>query len=318
MDLERDRRRKPSPEDSSFRFSGTTLTDILYDEEVVLIPDFCEKIGVCAFLDNLYVEKVVIPGSVTRIDDAAFLGCMYLKTLQLSEGLEEIGDAAFLMTALSSLLLPGTLRRIGEEAFQGCPLEEVVLPEGLLEVGACAFSECSQLKAITIPDSLETLSGDAFDLCPQLRHVRVSRLWESTHPDLCRKLCQQIRTNFLQKTERFFRSRRIIPTSDQTEALHALESISGLTELETAINHIAAKLRQQSGSPQKTKILRNAIRCRLCGEEIESGYRHNFVLCRCGACGVDGGRDYLRRIGNRNDYTELSEEIALDTGEDCL
>lgn len=54
-------------------------------------------------------------------------------------------------------------------------------------------------------------------------------------------------------------------------------------------------------------IIRNAIRCNLCGEEIESRYRHEYVECKCGACAVDGGRAYLRRsFREEGCYTELS------------
>ena len=42
-------------------------------------------------------------------------------------------------------------------------------------------------------------------------------------------------------------------------------------------------------------IIRNAIRCNICGDEIESKHRHDYVQCKCGACAVDGGHDYLRR-----------------------
>ena len=38
------------------------------------------------------------------------------------------------------------------------------------------------------------------------------------------------------------------------------------------------------------KIIRNAIRCNICGDEIESTTRHEMVSCSCGACYVDGGR----------------------------
>lgn len=56
------------------------------------------------------------------------------------------------------------------------------------------------------------------------------------------------------------------------------------------------------------KIIRNAIRCNLCGDIIESTYRHDFVTCKCGSCSVDGGLDYLRRgfVHSRDDFTELS------------
>lgn len=57
------------------------------------------------------------------------------------------------------------------------------------------------------------------------------------------------------------------------------------------------------------QIKRNAIRCNLCGDIIESRDQHDFVLCSCGACSVDGGKDYLRRgfKNSADDYTELSE-----------
>jgi len=51
---------------------------------------------------------------------------------------------------------------------------------------------------------------------------------------------------------------------------------------------------------------RNAIQCNICNDVIESKHRHDFKFCSCGSVAVDGGRDYLRRIGNINDYTELS------------
>ena len=55
------------------------------------------------------------------------------------------------------------------------------------------------------------------------------------------------------------------------------------------------------------KIIKNAIRCNICGDEIESKYRQDYVRCSCGACAVDGGHDYLRRtFKDKESYTELS------------
>lgn len=55
--------------------------------------------------------------------------------------------------------------------------------------------------------------------------------------------------------------------------------------------------------------MRNRIRCRKCGETIESMYRHDFVMCKCGSVGVDGGPSsgYIRRMGNPADIEELEE-----------
>jgi DNA-directed RNA polymerase subunit N (RpoN/RPB10) len=53
------------------------------------------------------------------------------------------------------------------------------------------------------------------------------------------------------------------------------------------------------------KIKANRIRCLKCKEIIESKYRHDFRRCSCGAVAVDGGHDYLKRVGDC--YEELSE-----------
>lgn len=36
------------------------------------------------------------------------------------------------------------------------------------------------------------------------------------------------------------------------------------------------------------------VRCILCGDIIESKYRHDFVECSCGKTFADGGSDYIR------------------------
>jgi len=55
------------------------------------------------------------------------------------------------------------------------------------------------------------------------------------------------------------------------------------------------------------EILRNAAKCLLCGDEVESSYRHDFRSCSCQALSVDGGRTYIRRVGNMAHIKELSE-----------
>ena len=58
---------------------------------------------------------------------------------------------------------------------------------------------------------------------------------------------------------------------------------------------------------EKKIIKVNKIKCRKCGDNIESTLVHDFKFCLCGACAVDGGTEYLRRIGEREDWEELSE-----------
>lgn len=60
------------------------------------------------------------------------------------------------------------------------------------------------------------------------------------------------------------------------------------------------------------RITKNAVKCKKCGDVIESTYRHGFVTCSCGAISVDGGHDYLRRVGDLDGYIEMSESIEVE------
>lgn len=66
---------------------------------------------------------------------------------------------------------------------------------------------------------------------------------------------------------------------------------------------------------EKNKILkRNRIKCKRCGDIIESKSRHDFVECSCQSCFVDGGTSY-QRVGAEDfrdieDLTEWEEPDA--------
>lgn len=57
------------------------------------------------------------------------------------------------------------------------------------------------------------------------------------------------------------------------------------------------------------RIIKNSVKCNLCGEIIVSEEVHDLKFCKCGTVSVDGGNDYLRRtyMNSPDDYTELSE-----------
>lgn len=57
---------------------------------------------------------------------------------------------------------------------------------------------------------------------------------------------------------------------------------------------------------KKEKIISNKIKCKKCEDIIESKSINDYKRCSCGAVAVDGGTEYLKRIGNENDYIELS------------
>ena len=57
----------------------------------------------------------------------------------------------------------------------------------------------------------------------------------------------------------------------------------------------------------KKKIIRNKVKCINCGDILESKSKNEFRRCSCGKIAIDGGYDYLKRIGKEDDYIELSE-----------
>ena len=57
---------------------------------------------------------------------------------------------------------------------------------------------------------------------------------------------------------------------------------------------------------KKKEIISNKIKCKKCGDIIESKSTNDLKRCSCGAVAVDGGKEYLKRIGNDEEYEELS------------
>lgn len=54
------------------------------------------------------------------------------------------------------------------------------------------------------------------------------------------------------------------------------------------------------------------IRCRHCGDEIQSMSRHDYRSCKCGKIAIDGGTDYTQINGNFDDWELLN--MAEDFG----
>lgn len=62
------------------------------------------------------------------------------------------------------------------------------------------------------------------------------------------------------------------------------------------------------------KIKSNKIRCKLCGQTIESKHRHDMVTCYCGAVSVDGGTSYLKRGWAPQRFKDHIPDEQLDAG----
>ena len=64
-------------------------------------------------------------------------------------------------------------------------------------------------------------------------------------------------------------------------------------------------------------IIQNAVTCLACGDFIVSKHRHDFVTCTCGAISVDGGQEYLRRVGDFGNAMDLSWSLPDDVYKEC-
>ncbi|QSQ14071.1 DUF7695 domain-containing protein [Myxococcus landrumensis] len=54
------------------------------------------------------------------------------------------------------------------------------------------------------------------------------------------------------------------------------------------------------------RILRNSAKCKRCGDEVV----HMMAWCSCRKVGVDGGHEYIRRLGKPEDRIETSKVLG--------
>ena len=64
-------------------------------------------------------------------------------------------------------------------------------------------------------------------------------------------------------------------------------------------------------------IVENTVVCLSCGDKIVSKHRHDFVTCTCGSVSVDGGQEYLRRIGDFGNAMDISWSLPDDVYKEC-
>ena len=58
-------------------------------------------------------------------------------------------------------------------------------------------------------------------------------------------------------------------------------------------------------------IISNKIKCKFCGDIIESKNRHDFKFCSCGKWAVDGGHDYLKRSYSGDNPEKCFEDLSV-------
>lgn len=59
------------------------------------------------------------------------------------------------------------------------------------------------------------------------------------------------------------------------------------------------------------RMVRNRIRCKLCGDILESTSVHDFKRCSCGKCFTDGGLDYARRGFDGDNPDDIFEDLSV-------
>lgn len=59
------------------------------------------------------------------------------------------------------------------------------------------------------------------------------------------------------------------------------------------------------------QINENKVKCKHCKDIIESLSVNDYKRCSCGKIEISGGHDYLKRIGNKDNYEELSNIRSL-------
>ena len=59
-------------------------------------------------------------------------------------------------------------------------------------------------------------------------------------------------------------------------------------------------------------ITRNAVKCLICDDIVESRHRTEKKSCFCKCVTVEGGTDYIRRIGDPSYWIELSQFVCVD------
>ncbi len=96
--------------------------------EIYNIQEGVERIGGCAFSNNLYLTSVNLPNSVTRMDFGAFSGCKSLCAIRLSENLKYVPPYTFeKCESLHILDIPVNVSEFAESVFRWSPIKTLVI-----------------------------------------------------------------------------------------------------------------------------------------------------------------------------------------------
>ncbi len=63
------------------------------------------------------------------------------------------------------------------------------------------------------------------------------------------------------------------------------------------------------------KYFKNKIRCKICGDIVESKFIHSYRECKCGACFTDGG---YQIIGDKSRYVRRGWDPKYGSVDDVI
>lgn len=130
----------------------------------------------------------------------------------------------------------------------------------------------------------------------QMQDPAFRRFWEARNEMILQRTAGSMALSEMELTE-----------EDKVRILRLLEHPEELDAMleELIQKHISQD--EELEDEEEPVIHRNRARCRKCGSILESRSRHDLQTCSCGAVSIDGGLDYLRRLGEPADIEELSE-----------
>lgn len=59
-------------------------------------------------------------------------------------------------------------------------------------------------------------------------------------------------------------------------------------------------------------IMKNAVKCKVCGSHIRINTEYDYIPCACGAIAVDGGPEYVRIIGDPNNWEIVTIPVSKE------
>lgn len=139
------------------------------DIKSVVIPEGVTNIGLAAFEECEYLEKVTIPSSVTHIRSYAFSRTPWLEALKKKNDYVVVNNILLASTVTEGeVTIPDGIVSIAGGAFESTNITNVHFPDSVAVIENLAFNECYKLTHIVLPKKLTYLGDVCFRNCENL------------------------------------------------------------------------------------------------------------------------------------------------------